>query len=105
MNVVKVLMKVGVQDILIIAGFLVVSCGIGKLGSMIGDGPAFIVFGVTWPVLFLLLFFSNAELVKSINNAYIWALSSAIPTVILTTGAVMYAAHNSCKVPFIGLNA
>jgi len=98
----KEIPKTLIQDIIIISAFLFISCGINKAASLIGDTASFIIFLVTWPVLFIFLFYSNAGLLKNIKNDYAWSLGSGIPSLLITTGTVMYATHNSCGFSYAG---
>jgi len=97
MGKIKTLVKVVAQNALIILIFLIVTYGIDLLGNLIGNSIAFAFAAwlVTWPVLFLAFFYSNAELCKGIKNNYLWSLSSGIPSILLTIGTVMYATHNT----------
>ena len=101
MENIKTIAKVSFQDIAIVAVFLLLSCGIEKSGTVIGETTAFILFLVTWPVAFILFFYSNAELFKWVKNSYLWSLSTGVPSILLVTGIVIYATHNLCKFPFI----
>jgi len=102
MEIVKILGKITGQNIVLILLFLLVSCLLEKTSFIIGDTASYVAFMLTWPILLLTFFFSNAELFKWVKNDYLWSLSSAIPSVLLTTGTVMYAVHNTCKIPFYG---
>ena len=96
----NILVKVTGQDILIICIYLLVACFLEKSGTILGNTTSFIILISTWPVLLLAFFYSNAELFKKVKNEYLWSLSSAVPSIILTTGTIIYATHNTCKVPF-----
>lgn len=94
-------MKVAVQDILIILGFLLLSCGISKLDAIITGSATLYIFMITWPILLLLLFYSNAELFKWVKNTYAWSLAAGIPSILMVFGFVGYVTHNPCTVPFL----
>ena len=96
----KTIAKVGFQDLVIITIFLFLSCGIEKASSLIGGTTSFVVFLITWPVLFFLLFFSNSEVFKGVGNTYAWSIFSGIPSLLLAIGAIMVATHNACNLPF-----
>jgi len=102
METVKILGKITGQNIVLILLFLLVACLLEKAGLVIGDTASYVAFMLTWPIFLLAFFFSNAELFKWVKNDYLWSLSSAIPSALLTTGTVMYAVHNTCKIPFYG---
>lgn len=101
MNYLQILIKVTTQDILIAIGFLLVSCGIGKLDSIIGGTASYYTFMFTWPILLLLFFYSNAELVKWVKNTYVWALAAMLPSILLVTLCIGFVVHNPCKIPFV----
>ena len=94
--------KVLIQDAVIIAMFLLLACGISKLEVLLGTTTSFVIFVITWPVLFILLFYSNAGLLKNIKNNYAWSMGSGIPSILITTGAVMFAVHNTCGSSYAG---
>lgn len=101
MHIVKVFAKVAMQDIIIFYVFTALGCAISAAGVSAGTNVAYVMFMLTWPMLLLLFFFSNAELFKWVKNEYVWSLSTGITSIFMVTYAVMYVTHNTCKVPLL----
>jgi hypothetical protein len=102
MRAITILLKVAVQDVLILAGFLVIGCGISTVTEAVGSIVSNILLLVVLCVLFFFLFYSNAELFKGFRNVYAWSLSSGLLTLSLVIPAIMFLVHNPCRVPLVG---
>ena len=97
----KTLFKVVIQDILIIMVFLAVSCGLETLMRRNEWELWYWVFVGTWPILFLLMFYSNVEILSWVKNDYIWSLGAGIPTLIISVLVIMSAVHRPCTIPLV----
>ena len=96
MKPIKVVLKVALQNLLITLGWLLIAPFISMLINPLPWWGFGLIFIIVTGLYFLLLFFSNAELFKSIKNDYIWLLTTGLTTLFLfVIPSVMWVSHNN----------
>jgi len=84
------------QDFMIIAGYFLVICLLDGFADVLPNIIFGILFLILWAVVFLLIFFSNAELFKSVKNNYLWVILTTLITLFILIPVVVYSVHNPC---------
>lgn len=96
MKPINVVLKVALQNLLIILGWLLIAPFISMLINPLPWWAFGLVFIVVTSIYFLLLFFSNAELFKFIKNDYVWSLTTGIITLfVFVIPSVMWVSHDN----------
>jgi len=100
MELIRIPAKVAVQDAVIIGGYWLVMCGLDNVLPAMREWAAMPMLLGLWGVMFLLLFFSHAELFKWVRNAYAWSISTGIVTLSVLLPVAIASVHAPC--PMVG---
>ena len=91
-----VAMKVCGWDILILAAYLFLACGLNNLVDLFPQWLSVMLIFILWLGLIIFLFFSHSKIFLWISNDYLWSLSTGISAVIIAIPIIIYSVHNPC---------